>query len=524
MSEAAAPEAGRLLPDGLWRWWPVVALPVLAFGEVRLSPDAVELAAAGGCLWQLPLEAGACAGLEPWFWPPLFPLLVGLPVALGVDPALAAVVLSVACTALLTAPVAWLVERWAGPWGALLGGATLLGLPAITAHARMGEARPLALLLLLSGAAVGWRHLSRAPGGPASRGLLLAGLLLGLGALARPEAALTGGLLCLAAAVRALVAGHGRGAGLVFLGFFAPLLPYWAALSAATGSPTLTSRGWQGRVYGWLAVLPEDWVRLDLAAGAWGTPLRRVLSTEDLTPAAPDTLAPAEALRWLLFVAEESVPPWLAAAALGGGVLLLLARSWSLLGLAALLTLPAIPVMLLPQAQDLVLPANNALPLLVGLVLLGAVGLCGVVGLLGSRSPGLARGVGGGMLVGLLLLGFLRPYGGEDLVWTSPATEAARAWMAAELPPEATVAASLASSPAVLRAERQRRFLPSPWTATTWGQGTPPAEWILLSSLDMPGAAASLRALEARVDLVPAAAFGGAEDWALVLEVRAAGD
>lgn len=510
----------RLLPEGLWRWWPVAALPVLALGEVRLSPDAVELAAAGGCLWRLPVDSGACAGLEPWFWPPLFPLLAGLPVALGVDPALAAVVLSVACMALLTAPVAWLVARWAGPWGAVLGGATLLGLPALSAHARMGEARPLCLLLLLSGAALAWERLSRTGEQPVGRGLIWPGLLLGLAALARPEAALTGGLLCLAVAGRALHLGRRRGAGLVFLGFLAPLLPYWAALSAAAGSPTLTSRGWQARVYGWLAVLPEDWVRLDLAAGAWGTPLRRVLSTEALAPAPPDTLAPVDAAQWLGFVAQESVPPWLLVAALGGAVLLLLARSWGLPGLVALLVLPAVPVMLLPQAQDLVLPANNALPLLVGLVLLGAVGLCGVVGLLGSRSPGLARGVGGGMAVGLLLLGLLGRYGGEDLVWTSPAMEEARAWMSAELPAEATVAASLASSPAVLRAERQRRFLPSPWTATAWREGAPPADWIVLSSLDMPGAAASLRALEERVDLVPVASFGGAEDWAMVLEVR----
>ena len=80
-------------PESLhsWIWWlPAAVLLVLMTAPVGVSPDGVEMAAAGACLWQTPIDAGACVGLEPWFWPPLFPLMAGLPTALGLDPGLAA--------------------------------------------------------------------------------------------------------------------------------------------------------------------------------------------------------------------------------------------------------------------------------------------------------------------------------------------------------------------------------------------------------------------------------------------------
>ena len=487
----------------LTRWWPAVALPVFAASTPTPSPDAIELAVAGACIWQAPFDSAACAGLEPWFWPPLFPLLAGPAVLAGVDPALAATVVAAACMALVVVPACWLAGKLGGPTASLLCGAVLLATPVIRAHARMGEARPLFLLLLFSGMAAGLAamHSER------RRDLVVAGGLLGLAALARPEALLTGGVLV----GGALVLTRGR-TWPALAAWLTPLLPYWGALSLAAGRPTLTSRGWQKAAYGWLEVLPEEWVRLDLAAGAWGSPLRRALSTSELAGAVPATLDVGAATGWLTLVARESLPWWLVLLALVGG--LTAARRPLVAGALLLAAAPALVVLLIPQAQDVVLPANNALPVVVVAGILAATGAAWLLARLEARVPRLREL---SAIAGLAAIGLMGALSTAPVLETGhdPTTQqAAAAWLAAELPPTEPVACSLATAPLVLASDRPRRHLPAPWSVSTWGAGKP--AHLVLSHLDLPAAAATLRTLRAQGELTLRASFGDAHGWVSV--------
>ncbi len=505
---------------------PSLALIGLLASPIGVSPDGVEMAMAGACLWQLPLDSGACMGLEPWFWPPIFPLLAGLPTAFGMDPGLTAPWMSAMCMALLCLPVAVLARMHGTPVPAASrrprsvnsgdtpsGGAAgaglfaailLLAVPAMRVHAWTGDARSLFLLLLASAAAL-------AGGAASRRRAAVLGLLLGVACLTRPEALLYAGAVLLVATVR------WRGASLpAWGGLGAVVAPYWAVLSVVAGRPVLSSRGWQSAAYGWLQILPEEAVKNELAAGSWGTPLRRVLSTSEVAASVPATIDPGRALSWFGFVVTESVPIWLGLLALLGLIGAIRARRWSTLAALAALALPALVVVLVPQAQDAVLPANNVLPLLVSCVVLAGLG---VVQGTTVVPTGWRPWAAGGILVGTLTLG------GMDHALEPPpdppaATEAA-SWLMQEVSSTQEVAASLVSAPIVLRARRARRAVPAPWSHARWR--TAPPDYLVVSHSDLPALSPLLRDLSARQQIELVKVFG-TEAWVRVYRVRPAGD
>ena len=181
------------------------------------------------------------------------------------------------------------------------------------------------------------------------------------------------------------------------------------------------------------------------------------------------------------------------------------------LGLAAA---PAVVVLLIPQAQDVVLPANNALPAVVVAGILAATGAAWVLARFEARVPrfGDLSPIAGLAAIGLI--GALSPAPVLETGHDPTTQRAAAAWLAAELPPSEPVACSLATAPLVLGSDRPRRHLPAPWSVSTWGAGKP--AHLVLSHLDLPAAAATLRTLRAQGELTLKASFGDANGWVSV--------
>ena len=505
----------------IW-WMPAAFLLVLQLSPGGVSPDGVELAMAGTCLWQMPFEASACVGLEPWHWPPVFPLLAGLPTLAGLDPGLAAPWVSSMSMAVLCLPVA-IVAGWVGSArrtrnrrpeaqdgparGAAWGGASglcavllLLALPAARVHAGTGDARSLFLLLLFCG--VG---LTLGPPEPRRRAAL--GLVLGVASLTRPE-----GLLYAAAILGLTTVRWRRLSGTAWAVFGAVVVPYWGVLSGVAGRPVMSSRGWQSAAYGWLRVFPEESVKNELAAGSWGTPLRRVLSTSEVAASVPATLDPGSASTWLAYVWVESVPFWLAVFAVVGLGVSIRHRRWVGLATLAAVGLPALAVQLVPQAQDVLLPANNLLPFLVVLVVLGGVGVVALGTAFTPRAPRVGMGL---LAATALAVGLLN----QDLEPPpeSPAVALAAAWIQTELPSSSEVAASLVSAPIVLRARRLRRAVPAPWSQGRWR--TSPPDYLVVSSADLPALSPLLRDLTDR-DQLELQAVVGTDEWVRIYRLR----
>lgn len=471
--------SARLLDYQLWI--PGVAMPLLvSITPPFLSPDGVEAVSAGACALSPGMD---CAGLELWFWPPAFGLLGGVLVNLGLDPGVAATWLSLLCGALALIPLSRLAQRLGGPLAAWTAPLLLLSVPDLRLHLMMGDARPMALLGLL------WAwELALARKLP-----VLVGLMAGLSVLARTE------MLLPVAALMAWLGWYERRTLLrVAPALALSLLPYWIALSLAAGRPTISSQGWQSQVYPWLQSLPMTWLELDLAAGARGTPFRVLLSGSQAGPGGGSVGLDLGVLS--LSIQRTTTVMVLALAALGirqrGATVALLA-----------LGLPALAVTaLLPQAQDLLLPAKNLLPFGWVLAALAASGL--------SRIAHLSREwVALAVAAILLLLSLPRAVdvaAPDDSIFSEA--------VLADLEP-GSAGVALSTAPLVLRAGWERHRIPSPWAARAWLEGPERADYLVLSTLDQPFVSRSLAELQAHATLEPVLIHQGALDTLVVVRI-----
>lgn len=501
-------------PRALWTTvGPALLVVALALGGAPLvaSPDGVEMASAGRCVWAALGAVEACAGQEPTQWPPVFPLVAGgLAFLLDLDHA--AILVSLVGTGLLAVALAGLAAR-GGAVGASWWVPFLMGcVPALRAQAVFGEGRSLALAGVF-GAAV-WA--TRAQG--SRRAALWMGACVGLAVLTRAEMLAAGGLVLGLAAVR------WRAVALwALVPLAATLGPYWAWLSWVAGRPTWSARGAQLAAFGWLDVIPLDWVRMELAAGTWGTPLRQMLSTSGAGAGHPPTLDPEAGLAWFAYALPYAVPVWLGLLGLAGLWVAGRSRAWVPVAALAAVALPAVGVSLLPY-QDAVMPSSNLLPLVCALVGLGAMAASWAAARLDGlrRRPvrlgavAVALGIGGVAAVSAAVA----PEAG---VRAEPAVHvAAQGWVRQVVAQDERVGAGMATAPLVLRAGRRRARLPSPWSVPAWLAGPERPEWILVSDLDAPGVDRTLSLIVADADVQLVHMEGDAQAWAALLRIAPA--
>ena len=291
-----------------------VALALAVFVRPGSLPDGPEMAAAGGCLLRLGLDAAHCAGTDPFFWMPAFPMLAGM-VSLVTDPWSASHAAAAVATGLLVVPLAAIGRRLDLPAPAWISGALLLATPAIHGLVAVPSGRSLAWLGILG--AVATAAGLRAPEADRVRRGAAVGALLALAVLSRREAALQAILVAGAAIAVAPRAGLVAAATLGTLA-----APWFAMLGLAAGGPRLGGRAWEPIVYAWDAVVPHEWLLMEVSMGTWGAPLRRAVSGLP-TGVSAAGLDAGVLWPWLRYALPVAVPAWLALAAVAGAVVLL---------------------------------------------------------------------------------------------------------------------------------------------------------------------------------------------------------
>ena len=503
----------RWLSPKLWAAiGPGLFLVALAFHSPVISPDAVEMAETGRCLWLQTVGASACEGLELWFWPPLFPLIVGaISLVSGVEPTVVGVGLSALSWALVVWLVVDLLRLWIGerlPWACALFPPLLLAVPTFAAYVQNGEARGLGLafLLLALRSTVRMRRSH-----PAERmASIRVGLCIAMACLCRPEYLLPSGLLL---AWRVWVFRSPWAPG----GFLLLMTPYWALLSRQAGQFTVTSRDWLANVGGWLALFPDEWVRMELAAGARDTPVRRVVSTVSDEADKRLGLEWGEVGTFAEFVFLDTLPVALSAFALVGAVVAWRIASRRLLFGILLVLAPSVGSLVLLRVGDTVLPLNNLLPFVVLLALFTSITVgWGVAAWSERASSDQADRVVSVLLICLCWWLAVRSPPPVSLL-SSEAGAAATSWLGEQS--TSKIGVTFASAPIVLRSGHVRTRIPAPWSVPAWLEQPP--DRLVLSSLDLPATLASLRTMERVVGLSTEVVFEDDAGWVAVMKVTA---
>jgi 4-amino-4-deoxy-L-arabinose transferase-like glycosyltransferase len=177
--------SGRL-SAGEWRalsGWTAAAfglrlLLLLSVGHV-ISPDGVNYVHMGRSL-----VAGNFAEGLSTYWPPLYPLLVGVSSLLFRDAEFAGRMVSVVAGSLLVLPVHRLVRRWYGRRAALVGACVVALHPVLVYYSTVLLTEATYTLLFTCGVLAGWSALSDGRG----RAYVIAGATFGACYLLKPEA------------------------------------------------------------------------------------------------------------------------------------------------------------------------------------------------------------------------------------------------------------------------------------------------------------------------------------------------
>lgn len=421
--------ARRVDPAGAATLAALAVLLLLAPPSGR-SPDGLEMLALAR-EW-----AGGPPSLsDPWYWPPLWPLLNLGPVLLGGETAV--YVLNLLLAGLVAWPLARLAARaWPVAPGAASVATALLwvALPAVREQAAVLDARPLGWLL----SAVAAERAVAGRWAPA----LLAALLA---PLARPEGIVAPVLV-----------------GAVALWARQPRVAALAALALLPGVAwTAHGRAWERFPVAWVGAWRlEDLVALYGPASA-PTPFRAwVLASGAPAPRAPfvlpDPLAFGAGLREVLGFGGLAL-------AVAGAALF---RKPAVLALGAL---PALLVALSPQSQGQLVPASNLIFAALPLVIAGGIAL--------ARLPALAAPL-------LLELGMMayaatppRFFEGTDVA------AAMSQWLRAHRAPGEHVVCGYGSRSVARDGGLVPEALPSVWEE--WSP--PPGTLVLLSSVDVRG-------------------------------------
>jgi 4-amino-4-deoxy-L-arabinose transferase-like glycosyltransferase len=215
--------------------------------EQVISPDGVQYVSLGRSLAAGDFQAGLSV-----YWPPLYPLLVGLSSLIFPDAEFAGRLVSVLAGALLVIPCYSLMRRWHGERAANVGVGLVALHPLLIYYSTVLLTESTYTLLFTCGVLAGWSALSSGR----SRAFLLAGATFGACYLLKPEAAGFLLLLLVPTLGRRLFDKSSsfkiaaRNALLLCAGFMLLAAPYIFYLRERTGTWTLSGKVaahlWQG--------------------------------------------------------------------------------------------------------------------------------------------------------------------------------------------------------------------------------------------------------------------------------------
>ncbi len=213
--------------------------------EHVITPDGVEYVRLGRNL----VAGSPVEGLSAYF-PPLYPLLVGLSSLVFPDAELAGRFVSVVAGSLLVLPAHRLVREWYGERVALVGAALVALHPVLAYYSTAVLTEATYTLLFTCGVLAGWRALK----GVRARGYLLAGVVFGACYLLKPEAAGFALLLILLVAGRKLLdrarplRREALNALAIFAGFWLVAVPYITLLRVYKGGAITLSGKTAGHI------------------------------------------------------------------------------------------------------------------------------------------------------------------------------------------------------------------------------------------------------------------------------------
>ncbi|HTE18610.1 MAG TPA: hypothetical protein VK689_09550 [Armatimonadota bacterium] len=288
-SDAAEPptaHAQSVRHLGACEWGALVLLPILSVAHILvvartfgigLAPDSANYIAAAESFAQGHGLRGY-TGDPLTLWPPLYPLLLGLPRLAGVPPVSTSLVLSAACFGLVTLLAGvWIARYVRHFWLALLGQALVATSPSMVLVCRYAFSEPPLVVFTLLFLMIACHRLERGTGG---YGIL-------------------GVLLCMAAATTKYV-----GVALPLTGALLLLLPVSSPFSR---HGTLRQRGWRSGVFLFASVAP---------LGVWI--VRNYLVSGTLAGARSENrYSVAEQLNALLQMLSQSLSPVPGVAKLG---------------------------------------------------------------------------------------------------------------------------------------------------------------------------------------------------------------
>lgn len=215
--------------------------------EQVISPDGVQYVALGHNLMAGQFQAGLSI-----YWPPLYPLLVGLSSIFFNDSEFAGRFVSVVAGGLLVLPSYGLIRNWYGERVALIGVGLIALHPLLIYYSTVLLTESTYTLLFTCGVLAGWTALS----GGRARSFLLAGATFGACYLLKPEAVGFLLLLLIPTLARRVVdkassfKSSVRNALLLCAGFLLLAAPYLFYLRQQTGGWTLSGKTaahlWQG--------------------------------------------------------------------------------------------------------------------------------------------------------------------------------------------------------------------------------------------------------------------------------------
>jgi len=472
---------------------PVLFFLVLALTQSpHLNPDALEMAQVGASFF------GESAHPLSWtHYPPLYPFFAGL-FSLVLHTPAALVAINLFCIlGLVLLLQHWVSEKESPLWQGLVVLLVGLGLGPVRDIALAADPRALQLLLIFLGL-----FLIRPEASGFQQKLL--GVLAGLVILCRPEGLLFSALLLGGATV---VWRRAAWRSAVF--FCGIVLPYFVWIFRATGS--LSTRSWELQGAGLLTDLPVRPLVQMWGAGASDTPFREILQGVEGAAILPSSSLFSALFEALRAMGQGVSPLWLLLAGWGAGLVWRRSRIQLLLFLGVFLG--ALALYWAPMGRDEAQPLVNLLPAVAVVWVLASVG---AVGLVQWKHARLKVPFWGVLLV-------LAPISAREVLSSSPNPDLsaqASAWLKNSLSPQSRIASSLGSSEIVRRAKLQWERVPARWERPhLWSEALEP-DYLLLSSVDgvwMLGPPF----FPEEMPLVPVAYLGEANDWVLVLDLKA---